>query len=144
MDINIQNLTKQQILTGYRNGTIKPANDGKYWTEEDRLQLVSMYRGGVCISDMAIHFERKERGITQQLEVLGEITVPPRPKPSQNKQAVCLCGKCQVKNCIHRTSTQEDVGCSEVFGPPLYPETTEITMSFPQISSELYGSSDSI
>ena len=72
MDINIQNLTKQQILTGYRNGTIKPANDGKYWTEEDRLQLVSMYRGGVCISDMAIHFERKERGITQQLEVLGE------------------------------------------------------------------------
>ena len=49
---DIENMTKEEIIAAFRNGTITPSNDGKIWTDEDRRLLRSMYRQGICISDI--------------------------------------------------------------------------------------------
>lgn len=97
--IDITNLSKEEILAGYRSGAIIPANDGKIWTEDEHKILANMYFSGVCISDMAIYFQRKERSISQQLDVLDLVTTHEAARCSRPKVAHCRCDKCLMFNC---------------------------------------------
>ncbi len=76
-----QGLSDEEILNGYRNGTIIPENNGKYWTEEDRNLLATMFHNKVGISQMALYFKRKELAIVQQLVIMGLINPSSLVKP---------------------------------------------------------------
>ena len=66
-----ETLSEEEILNGYRNGTIIPENNGKYWTNEDREKLASMFNNEVGITRMALDFKRKELAIMQQFGLLS-------------------------------------------------------------------------
>ena len=94
-----QGLSDEEILNGYRNGTIIPENNGKYWTEEDRNLLATMFHNKVGISQMALYFKRKELAIVQQLVIMGLINPPVYHKSKKQKDCGCLCSKCLNFEC---------------------------------------------
>lgn len=106
---DIENMTKEEILSAFRNGTITPSNDGKIWTDEDRRLLRSMYRQGICISDIAVLMGRKERSIFQQLEAMDEITTPKDARYSRPRHPVCKCKTCEIYICPLNPNTPSAV-----------------------------------
>ena len=94
-----QVLSDDEILNGYRNGTIIPENNGKIWTDEDRNLLATMFHNKVGISQMALYFKRKELAVMQQLVVMGLLNTPAYHRGQKQKDCGCLCSKCLNFEC---------------------------------------------
>ena len=94
-----QALSEEEILNGYRNGTIIPENNGKYWTDEDRNKLASMFNSEVGITRMALDFKRKELAVMQQLVTMGLLNTPAYHRGQKEKDCGCLCSKCLNFEC---------------------------------------------
>ncbi len=94
-----QALSEEEILNGYRNGTIIPENNGKYWTDEDRDKLASMFNNEVGITRMALDFKRKELAVMQQLVAMGLLNTPAYHRGQKQKDCGCLCSKCLNFEC---------------------------------------------
>ena len=94
-----QALSEEEILNGYRNGTIIPENNGKYWTDEDRNKLASMFNSEVGITRIALDFKRKELAVMQQLVVMGLLNTPAYHRGQKEKDCGCLCSKCLNFEC---------------------------------------------
>lgn len=97
--VDLSSMTEEEIIKGFRNGTIKPENNGKYWTTDDQNQLVLLYRNGVSLSKIAIEFGRNERAVSQQLDALDEVTTEADARCSRPKQPKCKCDNCKIYTC---------------------------------------------
>lgn len=63
------NFSREQLIALRHN--YSPAQHRDYWTPEERQELEDMYYAGYGISEMAIHFNRSECAIYNQLELMG-------------------------------------------------------------------------
>ena len=97
--VDLSKMTEEEILKGFRDGSIRPENKGKYWSEDDQDQLVIMYRNGISLSKIAIKFGRNERAISQQLELLDEVTLEGEARCSHRDEARCKCEHCKIYSC---------------------------------------------
>jgi len=81
-----------------RNRTVRLDREGDYWTEEEKEQLVALFREGEGITAMALVLQRTEPAIMQQIEKLDLFdrkVAPIRKKPAP-KPPACLCDNCQL------------------------------------------------
>ncbi len=65
-----------EAVTSMRNRTVRMDREGDYWTEEEKEQLVKLFRQGEGITAIAIRLQRTEPAIMQQIEKNG--SVPPQ------------------------------------------------------------------
>ena len=57
-----------EAVTSMRNHTARMDREGDYWTEEEKEQLVKLFREGKGITAIAIRLQRTEPAIMQQIE----------------------------------------------------------------------------
>lgn len=62
-----------------------------YWTQDEREQLAAMYASGHGITEMALHFDRTELAIVNQLRVMRLF---PAVYGHYGKKPKCKCPKC--------------------------------------------------
>ena len=88
---------KRDILVNLRKNTIRLEREGDYWTPDDNETLTEMFRDGNGISEIAIHLQRSERAVCQQIEKLDlyrRSVFPQRRKSIQRPE--CLCKSCML------------------------------------------------
>ena len=56
-----------EAVTSMRNRTVRMDREGDYWTEEEKEQLVKLFREGEGITAIAIRLQRTEPAIMQQI-----------------------------------------------------------------------------
>jgi len=81
-----------------RNRTVRLDREGDYWTEEEKEQLVKLFREGEGITAIAIRLQRTEPAIMQQIEKLDlyRRKESPARRKSTTKSPICLCDNCQL------------------------------------------------
>lgn len=57
-----------ETVTSMRNRTVRMDREGDYWTDEEKEQLVKLFREGEGITAIAIKLQRTEPAIMQQIE----------------------------------------------------------------------------
>lgn len=62
-----------------------------YWSQEEKELLAKMFNEQVGITEMAVHFERTEKAIINQLDKLN---LYDRVRASNKHKAGCLCSEC--------------------------------------------------
>lgn len=92
-------LTKKDKAKAMRNGTMKMAKEGCFWTIEDDIILRDMFDDGDDTLDMALVLERKEPAIQQRIDQLGLYR---KQKRTRTKKDIpddppgCLCKDCKM------------------------------------------------
>ena len=61
-----------------RNRTVRMDREGDYWTEEEKVQLVKLFREGEVITAIAIRLQRTEPAIMQQIEKMSYLSCKAR------------------------------------------------------------------
>lgn len=79
-----------EVIALRNGGTAK--NQG-YWKEDERKRLIQMYNEGAGITELALHFERSESAIMNQVDKLG---LNPRVRSSRKEKLGCLCKECSL------------------------------------------------
>ena len=99
-----------EAVTSMRNRTVRMDREGYYWTEEEKEQLVKLFREGEGITAIAIRLQRTEPAIMQQIEKMDlyRRKESPARRKSTHKHPVCLCENCQLDpaSCPHRGACQ--------------------------------------
>lgn len=102
-----------EAVTSMRNRTVRMDREGDYWTEEEKEQLVKLFRQGEGITAIAIKLQRTEPAIMQQIEKMDlyRRKEAPMRKKSEPKPPVCLCDnrKLDPASCPHRGACQQPV-----------------------------------
>ena len=80
-----------EAVTSMRNHTVRMDREGDYWTEEEKEQLVKLFREGEGITAIAIRLQRTEPAIMQQIEKTSYLSCKARilEKPFCNLKAKC-------------------------------------------------------
>lgn len=102
-----------EAVKSMRNRTVRMDREGDYWTEEEKEQLVKLFREGEGITAIAMRLQRTEPAIMQQIEKMDLFRckeVPVRRK-SDPKPPACLCDNCKLDpaSCPHRGAYQHSV-----------------------------------
>lgn len=81
-----------------RSRTVRLDREGDYWTEEEKEQLVKLFREGEGITAIAIRLQRTEPAIMQQIEKMDLYRRKETPvrRKSTPKPPACLCDTCQL------------------------------------------------
>ena len=87
-----------EAVTSMRNRTVRMDREGDYWTEEEKEQLVKLFREGEGITAIAIRLQRTEPAIMQQIQKIDlyrrkEALVRRKSDP---KPPACLWHTCQL------------------------------------------------
>lgn len=94
-----------------RNRTVRLDREGDYWIEEEKEQLVKLFREGEGITAIAIRLQRTEPAIMQQIEKLDLYRRKESPvrRKSTSKLPACLCENCQLDpaSCPYRGACQQ-------------------------------------
>lgn len=102
-----------EAVTSMRNRTVRMDCEGDYWTEEEKEQLVKLFREGEGITAIAIRLQRTEPAIMQQIEKMDLYRRKEAPlrRKSDPKPPACLCANCQLDpaSCPHRGACQQSV-----------------------------------
>lgn len=87
-----------EAVTSMRNRTVRMDREGDYWTEEEKEQLVKLFREGEGITAIAIRLQRTEPAIMQQIEKMDLYRRKEAPvrKKAEPKPPTCLCVNCQL------------------------------------------------
>ena len=87
-----------EAVTSMRNRTVRMDREGDYWTEEEKEQLVKLFRQGEGITAIAIKLQRTEPAIMQQIEKMDlyRRKEAPARRKSAPKPPACLCDNCQL------------------------------------------------
>ena len=83
-------------------------NDGQYWSEKDKEQLLERFDEGDGITELAVDLKRSEPAIVQMLkkENRFQFEVTPRNRTSYGNQ--CLCKKCpDCELCAHSPKNRD-------------------------------------
>ena len=85
-----------EAVTSMRNRTVRLDREGDYWTEEEKEQLVKLFRQGEGITAIAIKLQRTEPAIMQQIEKMDLYQRAQNPKRHKAlpKPPTCLCSTC--------------------------------------------------
>ncbi len=102
-----------EAVTSMRNRTVRMDREGDYWTEEEKEQLVKLFREGEGITAIAIKLQRTEPAIMQQIEKMDLYRRKEAPirRKSDPKPPACLCDNCKIDpaSCPHRGACQQPV-----------------------------------
>lgn len=102
-----------EAVTSMRNRTVRMDREGDYWTEEEKEQLVKLFREGEGITAIAIRLQRTEPAIMQQIEKMDlyRRKESPARRKSTPKPPACLCDNCQLDpaSCPNRGTCQQPV-----------------------------------
>lgn len=81
-----------------RNRTVRLDREGDYWNDEEKEQLVRLFRAGEGITAIAIRLQRTEPAIMQQIEKMDLYRRKESPVRRKNtpKAPACLCDNCQL------------------------------------------------
>lgn len=93
----------KQVTVQMRNGKRRMTREGEYWTDEDKKKLISAYRDGVSITEIALMLERSESAIYQKVEQLKLCSRNPfsmRKRSRRKKEDGCLCEICQCDRAL--------------------------------------------
>ena len=102
-----------------RNLYVHLDREGDYWTEEERENLIQMYKDAVDITAIALYLRRSERAVVQQLQSMNAFP-PTRTRVTKKKDDRCpgidgcLCPTCSLyQKCDYRKSSTEDGGFND-------------------------------
>ena len=102
-----------ESVISMRNRTVRMYREGDYWTEEEKEQLVKLFREGEGITAIAIRLQRTEPAIMQQIEKMDLFRRKEAPvrRKSTSKSPACLWDNCQLDpaSCPHRGACQQPV-----------------------------------
>lgn len=84
VDVNRQQVIRLRETTAAKNKD--------YWSEEERSELSQMYLDGYGITEMAIHFDRSEMAIINQLNIRNLLCRANHCESA--KKPKCKCPKC--------------------------------------------------
>lgn len=87
-----------EAVTSMRNRIVRMDREGDYWTEEEKEQLVKLFREGEGITAIAIRLQRTEPAIMQQIEKMDLYRRKEAPvrRKSDPKPPACLCDNCKL------------------------------------------------
>lgn len=87
-----------EAVTSMRNHTARMDREGDYWTEEEKEQLVKLFREGKGITAIAIRLQRTEPAIMQQIEKMDlyRRKESPARRKSTPRPPACLYDNCQL------------------------------------------------
>ena len=94
--------SNKEKLIALRTGQVQARRSGDYWSKEELEEMVQMFVGGMGLSDIALHFDRNEVSIYQQLSKSGLLSAQCRPRNRCAKRIdgpQGLCPACAVANC---------------------------------------------
>lgn len=97
-------VSKNEKLVALRTGQEQAKRSGEYWSKEESAEMAQMFAEGYGLSEMALHFERNEVSIYQQLSKSGSLSLQCKPRNRRTKQTdglQCLCPSCPVTNCMN-------------------------------------------
>ena len=104
-----------ESVKNMRNRTVRLDREGDYWTDQEKEQLVRMFRDGEGITTMAICLQRTEPAVMQQIEKMDlyQRKTNPSKRKLTAKPPTCLCAACQLDStfcprCEAHNTTQED------------------------------------
>lgn len=89
-------------LIALRTGQEQAKRSGEYWSKEESAEMTQMFVEGCGLSKMALHFNRNEVSIYQQLSKSGLLSLQCKPRNRRTKQPdcpQCLCTVCPVTDC---------------------------------------------
>ena len=98
------NLT--ELLMLLRNGMVSPERSGEYWHEDEQKKLETLFAQGTGISEIALHLQRSEWAIIQQLMTRRCLTPAHAIRVRAHKPPKCLCEKCELTACPWRNSKE--------------------------------------
>lgn len=104
MDSNMTLNSERELLLALRRGDLPSERSKEYWSEEEREELRRrFYVEGMGISKCALHFQRSENAIVQQLTVMGLLIPPGFGKQRQKaaRRTKCQCPRCLELECPH-------------------------------------------
>ena len=103
------NENEAELFKAIRTGSILPERSREYWDQNEREEVTTLYGSGMGISRIALHLQRSEMAIIQQLLTMELLTSPRTTRNRIAKVPQCLCQKCEFKKeCTHQTVPQED------------------------------------
>ena len=102
-----------ESVMNMRKRTVRLDREGDYWTDEEKEQLVKLFREGEGITAIAIKLQRSEPAIMQQIEKIDLYRRKEAPvrRKSDPKPPACLCDNCKLDpaSCPHRGACQQPV-----------------------------------
>ena len=100
---------RENLIRAYRDGEMTPERNGMYWTEAERVQLITRFREGIGITDLSLELQRTENGIVQQLMAHNLLTAPDKRRVRRKKKcSKCLCDQCDYEHCPRETDGEEN------------------------------------
>jgi len=102
-----------EAVKSMRNRTVRMDREGDYWTEEEKEQLLKLFREGEGITAIAIKLQRTEPAIMQQIEKMDLYRRKEAPirRKSDLKSPACLCDNCKLDPafCTHSGAYPQSV-----------------------------------
>lgn len=95
--MDIEMMSKQEQIAALRKYGVLSERNKAYWGDDERQKLEEMFCEGVDISEMALHFQRTELAILNQLISMNLYQKRRQTSPKEPK---CKCFQCDLReNC---------------------------------------------
>lgn len=93
----------ESMMRDIRDGILLPERSREYWNEAEREELTQLYQSGTGLSSIAVHLQRSEMAVIQQLLGMGLLTPPSSKYGKRVKRPRCLCEKCELQGSCSKT-----------------------------------------
>lgn len=100
MDYKVENrntIDKKDQIIALRQRTMLAENHRERWSKDDKEKLKKLFNEGMGITEMALHFQRSELAVSNQISKL----FPRVRKPKQGAEG------CKCPQCIHYKECSE-------------------------------------
>lgn len=95
-------IDKKEQIIALRKRTMLAGNHRERWSKDDKKKLREFFNDGMDITDMALHFQRSELAVSNQISKF----LPRVRKPKQGTEG-CKCPQCiHYKECSETCSNQ--------------------------------------
>lgn len=84
----------RELMKTIREGGLTPERSGEYWSKDEREEMVQSFQSGTGISEIALHLQRSEMAVVQQLMTAGLLTSPGANRQKGTRKPKCLCPGC--------------------------------------------------
>lgn len=93
----------ENMMRSIRDGSMLPVRSREYWNEAERAELTELYLSGAGLSSIAVHLQRSEMAVIQQLLGMGLLTPPSSKYVKRPRRPRCLCERCEFRATCPRT-----------------------------------------
>jgi len=98
-------INKQEQIAALRKYGALSERSKAYWGDDERQQLEVMFCEGVDISEMALHFQRTELAILNQLISMNLYQKRRQTSPKEPK---CRCSQCDLREDCKKCTEKEN------------------------------------